>query len=344
MHPAAITSALRRTDFLRRARPPGPRKEWLHFCVHAAQAEVMVNLSVSDRPTGRDPDGRAEVARLVMLADDGRRRVAGVDTFGVGDFHAPAGGLAFALGGSALDLRGDAFSLRASLRDEPVALDVVLRPRALPAVIPRLPLGDAPPLDWVIVPRLDATGTLTVDGRATPLAAALAYHDHNWGRFRWGDDFAWEWGFALPDTPGSPWTLVFARLTDRARLVTRAQALMLWRGSVQHRLFRNEAVAVHRDGYLAAGDVLRVPRVMGLVCDDGATDVPRRFRASARERRDEVGFVFAPSAVAQVAVPNDADLGVTRIHEVSGRVSLRGAVRGERVELEGRGFFEFLEG
>ena len=24
------------------------------------------------------------------------------------------------------------------------------------------------------------------------------YHDHNWGRFRWGDDFGWIWGSVLP--------------------------------------------------------------------------------------------------------------------------------------------------
>jgi hypothetical protein len=34
------------------------------------------------------------------------------------------------------------------------------------------------------------------------LDRAPGYHDHNWGRWHWGQDLGWEWGCFLPPAPG----------------------------------------------------------------------------------------------------------------------------------------------
>ena len=39
--------------------------------------------------------------------------------------------------------------------------------------------------------------------RTIELALASGYHDHNWGRWHWGDDVGWEWGAFLAPSSGS---------------------------------------------------------------------------------------------------------------------------------------------
>jgi hypothetical protein len=208
--------------------------------------------------------------------------------------------------------------------------------------VPNVPLEDGPPLQWLLVPRLLASGVVTVEGRALRLDAVPAYHDHNWGTFRWGQDFAWEWGFGLARRAEDPWSCVFVRLTDRARLRARVQALMVWKGGLQHRLLRDRALTVTREGHLCPGPVPRFPRVAGLLTAGGATDVPARLTVAGAEGRDRVTVCFEPASVACVVVPDETDLTLTRIHEVNGPLSLRGELKGEAVHFDGRGFFEFL--
>jgi hypothetical protein len=81
---------------------------------------------------------------------------------------------------------------------------------------------------------------------------------------------------------------------------------------------------------------------MGLISPDVLPDVPARLSVRGEGDGDELECVFDAHDGAQVIVPNDHDLGVTIINEVSGIVRLSGRVRGESVKMEGRAIFEFL--
>ena len=93
-----------------------------------------------------------------------------------------------------------------------------------PFVVNNQPVGDGR-MSWLFVPRLRAEGWLRIGGREHRIEDDLAYHDHNWGRFWWGDDFGWTWGTILPTKPGDPWSMVFLQMTDRSRLRYLSQAL-----------------------------------------------------------------------------------------------------------------------
>src|SRR5690606_11476153 len=88
-------------------------------------------------------------------------------------------------------LRDDALSLRLTARAEAAATNVEQR----------LPFGDGW-ISWYVVPRLAVTGHLAVGDTRLDLAAASAYHDHNWGRWHWGDDIGWDWACFLAPAPG----------------------------------------------------------------------------------------------------------------------------------------------
>ena len=103
---------------------------------------------------------------------------------------------------------------------------------------------------WLFVPRLRADGWLRIGGQEHRLEGELAYHDHNWGRFWWGDDFGWTWGTFLSQGPEDPWSLVFLRMTDRRRLRCLSQALYVWHHDEPAAIFRHAAVQTRSHGLL----------------------------------------------------------------------------------------------
>src|SRR4029078_10303778 len=126
----------------------------------------------------------------------------------------------------------------------------------------------------MVLPRLVACGEIRVRGKSFQLDRAAAYHDHNWGHFSWGRDFAWEWGYALPEDLRAPWTVVYVRLSDRGRVRTYKQAVFLWRRTSVARVFRDTEVDVTLAGLLRPASVFKLPRIMNVLSPGTAVDVP----------------------------------------------------------------------
>lgn len=342
---AVLASAVGRTDYVRRSPfgvgGTGGHKEWLHFCVLAPGLDLLVNFSLSDDVRAGAPRG-AEHARLTVLVHD-REWDGDVDTFAADEVRVAAGRIDLAFGDATCRFRDGAYRVCARLRERPVALEFAARPATLPALAPNIPLTDGPPLHWVVVPRLLATGQVCVDGRTIAFTDALTYHDHNWGHFLWGQDMAWEWGFSLPADASVPWSLAFVRLTNRARTHALAQGLFLWKGHRQHRVYRERGVRMDSDpAFLRPARVPKIPRVMALLSPDLPTDVPRTVGMVAHGDGDELRCRFEAADLAQVVIPSEAGVSVTIINEVRGTLAVEGIVGGERVGFTGRAIFEFL--
>jgi hypothetical protein len=221
-------------------------------------------------------------------------------------------------------------------------MELTLEPDAYPTEANNVTVEDGPPIHWMVLPRLRATGFVRIGTRTHVLRDAPAYHDHNWGSFGWGRNFAWEWGYTLPRDANNPWSLVFVRLTDRGHRHMLMQGIFLWHRGRQERVFRDGEIEVTHEGLLRPSSIFKIPRVMALVSPGLATDVPRRLTVSGRSGGDWVRFELVSSDVAQVVIPNDDDVGVTIINEVSGDARVEGEVRGVPIRFEGRSMCEFL--
>lgn len=314
-------------------------KEWLHFAVHSEHVDLLANFSVVDdvRKGGRG----AEIPRITCLIKE-RHWDGDIDQYSPADVQISSGHLAVRFGESCVALEGDELRLKVRMQRRPIEIDLRLVPLAMPTPAFNLHVEHCPPINWLVVPRLLARGTVRIDGRTHELRDAPAYHDHNWGHFRWGKNFAWEWGYGTPEQASNPWTMVFVRLSDRGHVTDLMQALFLWKGSRQARLFRGSELEVWHEGLLRPRQLFKLPRVMGLVSPGTACDVPQTLHARARGNGDQVELRFDCEEVAQVLIPNDEDLGVTIINEVSGRLAVEGIVGGEKFALSGPSIFEFL--
>jgi hypothetical protein len=314
-------------------------KEWYHFCIIGPRIQAIVNLSLTyDTWSAASPGER--VARVILLVREGTWD-GGVDTIPFRDVQAHRGHVNLRFGQNSVCFQDGVFRLSIALESRPITLVLKLRPIAYPLLRRNTPLG-AGMINWLVVPRLSATGTITVGKCVHELHEVPAYHDHNWGHWLWGHDFAWQWGFALPDGADMPWGVVFDQMTNRARTETAELKLSLWKHDTLHRLFLHEEIAVQRAGYLPPGRVPKFPPVMALLAPERTTGVPRYLEVTAATGDDHLRCRFEAQDAAQLIIPNETDLGVTIINEVGGRLELEGQVKGEPVALEGKGFFEFF--
>jgi hypothetical protein len=252
------------------------------------------------------------------------------------------GYISFELGANSVQFQNGVFTIRAALPAREIFMDLILVPASMPSPANNIDVEDGPPIHWIVLPRLFASGQVRVGKRRYSLSEVPAYHDHNWGNFRWGKNFAWEWGYGLPASNSEVWSLVFVRLSDRAHHQSLMQALFLWRGRRQQRIFRDSELTLRHVGLLRPTRIFKLPRVMGLISPGTATDIPCSLEIVATGRGDRAEVEFRFEDVAQVIIPNDDDLGVTIINEVNASYTFEGTVRGETLRFGGRAVVEFL--
>lgn len=342
-----VSRAVQRLDAWRRPldEPPsaiGSYKEWLHFCVRLPELEhghLLVNLSFTERALGRVT---VCTPRLIVLAHDGEW-VGSVEAFGDESASAPAGTLDVRFGSTRVRWVDGAYQL--SLHTEHVRGELRLRPATLPTVKSSVSLAPGHAMHWVAVPRLAATGWVQIKKRRFRLNEALAYHDHNWGHFRWGRDLSWEWGFVHPSDPNCPWTVIFVRVSDGQRHRTLSQGALVWKNDSHVRTFQNHELSLRCEGCLVGLRPLTLPGSLGLLVPGAASGVPESLTLTAQGLDDELTLSFEPSSFARIALPSDSDpLGVVLLNETTGRARLRGRTRAGEIELEGSAVVEMVRG
>lgn len=340
-----VTKAIEEGGYLRgsglRLGDEAGHKEWLHFCVSNDDLDLLLNFSVVDE-IGATLEAPREAARVTCLLHADGAWSGDMLKLGTRSVSVRRGFLSLQMGDCCVHFANGVFHVRAVLKAQGIALELLLTPLTIPTPANNIALEGSPPMHWFAVPRLRVDGWIRTPKKVYALEGARGYHDHNWGAFRWGRNFAWQWGYALPERHDDPFSFVFLRLTDRARTTTLMQALFIWRAERQHRVFRDEGLSVETEGMLACPAPLKIPRVMGLLVPGSASDVPQRLTLKGAARGDTLNITYRFDDVAQVITPNDDDLGSTVINEVRGRYECEGTIRGERLQSRGRAIVEFL--
>jgi hypothetical protein len=342
---ARRTAVIEATDYFRRSSRgfggPGSHKEWQHFLVHTTGLHLLINFSILDNVFG----GGEEVGRVIVMARGAKGWQGDVVRAAPSELRVRAGEISAHFGNNAMTFADGLYKVHVQLADPPLSADLEFSPLSLAAFCPNQPLSRQESLSWLFVPRLVASGTVELEGTTYQLNGAPAYHDHNWGSFRWGDDFTWEWSSILPEDAQSPWSAVYMRLTDRRRLEARCQGLYIWHGETDKRIFRDHEIDVELSGCFRKASFLRLPRVMSLLSSGCANDVPRELVVRARAEGDTVTLHFRPDDLCQVVVPSETNpRAVVTLNEVVGRASLEGQIAGEHINLEGPSVFEFVRG
>jgi hypothetical protein len=344
-----LAAAIERCDYFRGTSLSAPGvpgyKEWTYFCVAAPEVDLLLTLGLTGRVGPRSKSDET-VGRVIALARDSAGAWYGdADEIPCSAVDVAHGRIGVAMGVSRMRFRSGVYEVDARLASGEISANLRLRPLALPTLGTSVRLGACEPMRWVVVPRLAASGEIEVGGRRHRVESAAGYHDHNWGTFQWGADFAWEWATIPPARLAERWSFVFSRISDRARGRTLSQAILVWRGDESCRTFRDDEIEVLPSGLLRGGARLRVPRVMSIVEPGHTADVPRELTARATRGRDWIEVRLQLVDFAEIAVPNEGSaLDTTLLCEARAQATIRGSIRGESVSACGPAVFELNQG
>jgi hypothetical protein len=328
-----------RPDTLRPPAPSDPTaeayKDWLHLNVfdHVSGAVGLVNVSLSGAPD----DPRSRAVGTALLHVPGHGWAGNLEAQGFDDAQIGQSAIALERVALAVDHASGTVTASARFPDDRFALDARAN-----SLVPALAVEEPLPLghgwfSWYAVGRLSVAGEARVDGQLLPLSGASAYHDHNWGRWHWGDDLGWDWGAFLAPTPGP--AVILIRLTDRHRKATLPPALVVHVDGGR-RTFSGPGVALEEHGRLAS-PVRGVPgSLASLHSDRGDPGLPSLVRVTADDGVDRIEIEFRAHSAAQLVTAEPMRRGYGFIHELAGEFRCQGQVAGVALASDGLGIVE----
>ena len=110
------------------------------------------------------------------------------------DVEVATDGSRIRIGSSRCDIDTSCYRIAVDAPARGVALQATFRPVVLPVIARRSRIAPAGRLDGSVTARMIVTARIVVRDETFELDGVAGYHDHGCGQFRWGDDFAWEWG------------------------------------------------------------------------------------------------------------------------------------------------------
>jgi hypothetical protein len=327
-----------------RLRPPssldltaGAYKDWLHVNLFDFEREqiALVNVSLHGDPD----DARSLAAGAVLLGDVVAGWRGHVEVASARDARLAQGEIDVDdVAAVALDEASGGLSFRGSLPGDGFDVDASAAPAAVPIVAEApTPFGSGW-IAWRATPRMTFTGRVGSDARTRPADDMAVYHDHNWGRWFWGDDLGWEWGaFLTPDAAA----FVTTRPTDRAH----RDGMTALRAHVgtQTRSFHPRTVESRLAGRLEPPPV-RVPGAMAALHSVRTRPtLPAEIAVVADDGYDRVELGASLVHAAQIVVAEPSRPGYTFIHELLGRFTYRACLGGADTAGEGLVAFEYVD-
>jgi hypothetical protein len=323
-------------------RPPAPGdptaeayKDWLHLNLfdHGSGSVGLVNVALSGSPE----DARSRAVGTALLHVPGHGWAGNQEAQGFDEAEIGTTSIALERVALAVDHESGTVAASARFADDEFALDVRASALVSPlAVEEPLPLGQGW-FSWYAVGRLSVAGEARVGGRALPLGEASAYHDHNWGRWHWGDDLGWDWGAFLAPDPGP--AVILIRVTDRNREATLPPALVVHVDG-ERRTFSGPRVVLQESGRLPPPSRKVAGSLGALHSDRGDPGLPAAVRATANDGVDRIEIEFTAHSAAQLVTAETARRGYGFIHEIAGEFHCEGHVGGIAFESEGLGVVE----
>ena len=215
---------------------------------------------------------------------------------------------------------GRQIALRIAPGDLELQLNLVARPAATPLLVSEgAPFGSGY-FGWGIVPVLQAEGEIATCGRSELIDSSwFCYHDHNFGRFRWGEDFGWEWLVAhVIGEGGEPMTVIADWRTDRVHSPGGLLHVYIVLGGRVRKVFLGPAVRLRWLWHDEVALPARLPGTMATLLADRPSRCPRAIVLDAADERDRIQLTVDVDAYFEVIAPDARSTAATRIGETSG--------------------------
>lgn len=312
-------------------------KDWFHLNVFLPESGhvALINMSLHGPPW----DSRSRAVGVALMSDPDGDWIGGIE---IADFAArkvEPQAMFLSTMSMAVTRDGNALHAKVDRPDDGFKADIVAQPVPPGGGLDISAKFGSGWIGWNAVPVLKLSGTMVIDGENISLDRAMGYHDHNWGRWFWGEDVAWEWGaFSLSDDI----TVVVARGTDKQHFERQPPHVFLVRNKRVYGFTANQ-VSLTLDTE-PSKTRRRLPGALAAIHPDRRSpDVPQRviLRGDGPSARFELSF--KAHTIAQLLLAEPMRPGAGFINEVTGTCTLSAQLDQELVRAEGVGVFEYVE-
>lgn len=328
-------------DFLRFPSPFDPEidayKDWLHLNIfdHNSGIVGLINTSLHGSPLNMR--SRAIGTALVHFPDVGW--IGNMEICGINEANLALSSIGLPKTAFATNPSTNMVYVAANLPDDLFSLEAVAFAITPPIEVnQRIPFGPGW-MSWHSVPILRVDGTLTFGALELDLHDASAYHDHNWGRWHWGNDLGWEWGVFI--SPGQGPTFILTRITDREHIQHTISRLVYQEGWYRKTFFES-SIQVDFHGQLETR-LRRIPGPLAALHQDRIhPSLPAMVQISADDGENHVYIEFKSRAAAQVIAGDPIKRGYGFIQEIAGMFSAYGQVDETEIASSGLAVMEYV--
>jgi hypothetical protein len=310
-------------------------KDWLHLNVFDFERGNVAILNASLH--GAPDDSRSLAVGVGLVRHPERGWIGEIETGPLAD--AAVGRAGIGLGNMAIAIARNNVLARERASFAPIEIDLDANPVAHPIDSgERFPFGTGW-IGWRAIPRLEVSGRYAIAERPIDLDRSAAYHDHNWGRWFWGDDIGWEWGAFL--TPRGP-SFVFTVVTNRSHQ-HRGPATLTLDDGARRRTWTGSQLHLQLSGRLEHLD-RRLPGALAALHQDRAhPSLPRSIAVEADDGFDRAVLQIEVESAVQLITADPIARGYSFIHEMVGDFFYRTNIGGRAREGWGLGVFEYVD-
>lgn len=323
---------------------PDDWKDWYHFVLLDLDRGIRAIANVALIGNTAHGEIQTTLVAHVPRGDGGRPLTYGTATtreWRPGMVRAEP--LAIHAEGVTLEYRSRRFELRLDGGATGIALALEGRPKAAPLLVTEAAPFGSGFVGWGLVPGVDVTGELTLCGERFALGERwFCYQDHNFGRFRWGEDFGWEWltahGRSARDEAV---TLVLDWRTNRNHSAGGLPYLFVYVDGALAKVFVGPALRIRWRWADGARLPLRLPGAMASVRAGLGVTEPLRIEIAAVDDRDRLDASVAIDGFVEIVAPDNRSPRCTSIGESTGSASVAFSHRGRAYEARGWAYGEY---
>ncbi len=312
-------------------------KDWLHLNVFLPDhgRVVLINTSLHGPPW----DNRARAVGVALASARDGDWTGGIEIASFANSKVDTQAIFLSTISLSVARDGKTLHAKVSRPDDGFEADLVARPVLSTASLDLTAQFGSGWIGWSAIPVLSVSGTLKLDGEEISLKSARGYHDHNWGRWFWGEDVAWEWGAWVLD---QDITVVAARGTDKTHFTRQPPHVFLVQGSRVYS-FLSDQISLTYDAAPTRA-ARRIPGALAAIHPDRrAPDLPRNIILRASSQHAQFELQFKADTAAQLLLSDPMRPGSGFINELSGRCALVAQLDHSMIKAEGTGVFEYVE-
>ncbi len=199
-------------------------------------------------------------------------------------------------------------------------------------------------IGWGLVPGFAVVGELLIGGNSYSLDQnCFGYHDHNFGRFRWGEDIGWEWFVVTATCPdGREITLILDQRTNKDHSARGLAYIFVYIDHKLRKIFLGNSIRIDWNWSNSIEKPLRLPGIMASLFSHRSARIPQNLQIEAADDQDDLSMQVNFDGMIELIVPDNQARQYTFIEELTGEIEVSLSLKDESYQGQGFIYAEYV--